>query len=256
MKLVTRLKPRLRSAVIHFGISATIAAAAALLIFNTWYPAPFSGMAGAFTLFALLVGVDVALGPALTAVVASPGKPRRVLVRDLAVIVVVQLAAFGYGIHTMAIARPVALVFEVNQLRLVSAVDIEKEELEKAPANLRRLSWRGPRLMAAAKPIDGDEQFRSIELALAGIHLAMQPVYWRDIESQRAGMWNAAKPVAKLLARYPDSAEEVRRSAVRAGVRVETLRFLPVTSRQADWVALIAGPDARIIGYLHFDGFF
>ena len=154
-----------------------------------------------------------------------------------------------------ALARPVALVFEVDLLRLVSAADIDPNSLAQAPPALRRLSWSGPRLIAAEKPLDGDEQFRSIELGLAGIHLAMQPVYWRDYASQRTTAWRAASPVSKLLSRYPASLEEVSRVAASAKLPTEGLRFLPLTSRHADWVALIAPPEARIVGYLPLDGF-
>jgi len=34
------------------------------------------------------------------------------------------------------------------------------------------------------------------------------------------------------------------------------MRFLPMTSRHASGVALLAPPDARIVGYLPVDGFF
>ena len=252
---VASAKPRLRAAAIHFVASAAFAGVASLVIFRVWYPPPFASIAGAFTLFTLLVGIDVVLGPALTAVVASRDKPKRVLARDLAVIVSVQLAAFAYGVHTLALARPVALVFEVDLMRLVSAADIDPNALDGAPLALRKLSWSGPRLMAAEKPADGDEQFRAIELGLAGIHLAMQPVYWRDYASQRTTAWQAASPVSKLLMRYPGSADEVAQIAASAKLSAEELRFLPLTSRHADWVALIAPPDARIVGYLPLDGF-
>jgi hypothetical protein len=240
----------------HFGASALVGAGASLLIFKIWYPAPFASISGALSLFALLVSVDVVLGPALTAVVASPGKPQRVFVRDLVVIICLQLAAFGYGIRTIALARPVALVFEVDLMRVISAADIEPGSESNAPPSLRKLSWSGPVLMAAALPPEGDEKIKAIELGLAGIHLAMQPVYWREYASQTGLAWKAARPVAKLLSQYPDSAAELKRIAGSAGVAVDALRFLPLTSRHADWVVVLAAPEARVVGYLPLDGFF
>ncbi len=53
---------------------AFIAALAAALVFLVWYPSPYSTLAGGTGLFLLIVSVDVVMGPALTAVVASPGK--------------------------------------------------------------------------------------------------------------------------------------------------------------------------------------
>jgi hypothetical protein len=247
---------RLRMATAHFGASALVGAIASLLIFKIWYPAPFAGISGALSLFTLLVSVDVVLGPALTAVVANPGKPARVFVRDLVVIVCLQLAAFAYGIHTIALARPVAVVFEVDLLRVVSAAEIEPGAEAKAPPPLNKLSWAGPVLMAAALPPEGAEKLKAIELGLAGIHLAMQPAYWREYASQTGAAWKAARPAAKLLSQYPGSAAELQRIAGSAGVAVDALRFLPVTSRHADWVALLATPESRVVGYLPLDGFF
>lgn len=250
------LRRRVRLGLTHFGVSALVVALAALLVFRIWFPPPFERIAGGLSLFMLLICIDVTLGPALTAVVASPGKAARVFARDVAVIVVLQLAAFAYGVYSIALARPVALVFEVDLMRLVSAADIDPAALKSAPEGLQVLSWSGPRLMSAVKPTEGDEQLRAIELALAGIHLAMQPVYWREYASQADAAWRAARPVTKLLAQYPNQADAARRIAQAAGVATDSLRFLPLTSRHEDWVALLAPEGARVVGYLDVDGFF
>ncbi len=247
---------RLRAACLHLICSALVALAASLLIFQLWYPAPYSDIAGGTRLFLLLVAVDVVLGPALTAVIASPGKRPSELWRDLAVIIVLQLGAFGYGLHAMAIARPVALVFEVDLMRLVSAVDVESKSLAEAPAGLQALSWTGPRLVAAVKPIDPSEQLRTIELGLAGIHLATQPRYWREFESSAGAAWRAAKPITALLARYPEARSSLERLAGESKTRPDDLRFLPLLAHRADWVAVVSGPKARIVGFLPLDGFF
>lgn len=44
-----------------------------------------------FNCRALVVGIDIVIGPALTLVVAQPTKPRAELIRDLIVIAVLQL---------------------------------------------------------------------------------------------------------------------------------------------------------------------
>ena len=250
------LLPRLRAAGIHLAISALVAGLASLLVFQAWYPAPFAAIAGGTYLFLLLVSVDVAIGPALTAVVASPGKPRAELLRDLAVIVVLQLAAFGYGLYSMALARPVVLAYEIDLLRLVTAADLEAAGLKDAPPELRELSWRGPRLLAVVKPTDPAEQFRSVELGLAGVPLAMLPQYWRAYLPHADAAWRAARPVDALARRYPQAAAALARIAADAGQPVSELRFMPLVSRQTSWVSVIAMPGARVVGYLPLDGFF
>lgn len=236
--------------------SGLVAAAAAAGVFCVWYPPPFAALTGGIGLFLLIVSVDVVLGPALTAVVASPGKARRELTRDLAAIVFVQLAAFAYGLYTMAVARPVWLAFEVDRLRVVTAADIESEALQDAPRAMQALSWTGPRTMAVVKPSDPDEQMRAIELGLAGLDLAMQPRYWRTYATHTDEVWRAARPVSVLLAQYPQRAADVAAIAQAAGQPVQALRFLPLLSRQASWVSLIAQPGAQVVGHLPVEGFF
>ena len=247
---------RVKAAGIHLLLSGLVAAAAATLVFLVWYPSPFAAMAGGTSLFVLLVSVDVILGPALTAVVASPGKRRAELVRDLGVIVMVQLAAFAYGLHAMALARPVVLAFEVDRLRLVTAADIDPATLHEAPSAFQQLSWTGPRMVAAIKPSDPDEQMRSIELDLAGIGLAMQPRQWRDYGAHAEAVWQRARPATQLLAQYPQQAASLQAMARAAGRPPEALRFLPLMSRQVNWVSVIAEPGAKVVGYLPVEGFF
>lgn len=247
---------RLKAAGIHLLASGLVAALAAALVFLVWYPPPYATLAGGIGLFLLIVGVDVILGPALTAVVASPGKSLSELTRDLAVIVIVQLAAFGYGLYTMALARPVLLAFEVDRLRVVTAADIEPAMLADAPPALQQLSWTGPRLVAAVKPTDPAEQMRSVELGLAGVDLAMQPRQWREYAAHADEAWRVARPVSVLLAKHPQLGAEVAEVARSAGQPPQDLRFLPLMSRRASWVALVAAPGARVVGHLPVDGFF
>lgn len=247
---------RLTSASIHLFASAVVAGIAAVVVFRIWYPHPFSAVAGGLGLFTLLVSVDVILGPALTAVAASPTKPTAELRRDLAVIVAIQLAAFGYGMYAIAMARPVHLVFEVDRMRVVTAADIETDSLRDAAPEFRSLPWFGPTLLAAVSPMNPQEQLRSIDLGLAGVDLSMVPANWRDYGSQSGAVWARARSVRVLIDKYPESESGLNGIAKVAGQSVENLRFLPLQSRQASWVTIVAEPGASVVGHLPFDGFF
>lgn len=250
------IRRRARAAGLHMLLSASVALAASWLVFTVWYPSPFAGMAGGTHLFLLLVIVDVILGPALTGVAVSPGKPRTELRRDLAVIVALQLAAFGYGMNTVALARPVALVFEVDRMRLVSAADIDPATLEQAPPAWQALPWNGPWQLAVDKPTDPEEQFNVTQLGVSGIALAALPRYWRDYPSHAVAAWNAARPATDLLAKYPGAADDVSRLAQAAGLNPQQLRFLPLQARRSESVMLLAAQGDKVIGFLPLDGFF
>jgi hypothetical protein len=247
---------RLKAASIHFGASLGIALLASLLVFLIWFPPPFSALAGGSSLFLILVGVDVVMGPALTLVVASPSKPKRELARDMVVIIALQAAAFGYGVYTMALARPALLVFEVDRLRVLSANDFDDSALALAPAGLRRLSWTGPKKIAVIKPSDPTELLQSLSEGLAGVPLAARPKYWRTYESQATALWQRAKPAAALAARYPQLQPKLAEWRSSEGLPIEALRFLPVQARQGVAVALFVEKDARILGFLPVDGDF
>ncbi|MDQ6679919.1 MAG: fimb protein, partial [Pseudomonadota bacterium] len=161
-----------------------------------------------------------------------------------------------YGIYTIALARPVFQSFEIDRFRVVTAVDIESDQLAQAPAELRSLPWAGPRTIAAVKPTDPAERLKSIELGLAGRDLSMLPANWRPYESQRDVAWKAARPTSVLLARYPGVQTELANIARTEGKDAADLRFLPLVSRQVSWVVILAPPDAHIAGYLPIDGFF
>ena len=192
----------------------------------------------------------------LTAVVASPGKPLRELRRDLAFIVVIQLAGFAYGIWSIALARPVYISFEADRFRVVTAADLETTTLQDAPAALRSLPWLGPKQIAAVKPTDPAEQMKSIELGLAGFDLSMIPKNWRPYAALGAEAWRRARPLPQVVARYPEQAADASRIARESGQSIESLRFLPLVSRRNSWIAVLAERDAQIVGYLPVEGFF
>jgi hypothetical protein len=247
---------RFKAAGLHLIASASIASIAAALIFIYWYPSPFGQMAGGVSLFMLLVSVDVAMGPLLTAVAAAPTKPVRELRRDIAVIAVLQAAAFGYGIYAISLGRPVHLAFEVDRFRVISAANVDPATLRDAPPDMRRLSWTGPTMIGAATPLGADEKLKSIMLALGGFDISMIPSNWRSYESQSGAAWNAAKPLASIVKRYPEAAASVEALAHKSGHAIDDLRFLPIISRQGNWIAVIGLPDSAVVGYLPVDGFF
>lgn len=230
---------RQSAALFHLAASALVVGAVAAVLFGAWYPGPFRHLSGGLTLFFILAGVDVVLGPVLTALVVRPGKSRRALTIDLTVIVVLQACALGYGIWTMAAARPVWLAFEVDLFRVVRAVDVADDQLPEAPQALRSLSWSGPRLMAADKPA-GDRQVEAIMLGLHGVHLAMQPRYWAPFDSQRGQVWDRGRTFAEL----PDALRqrldaELHYWPGHSRPPPQDLRWLPVMSSRANWTVFV-----------------
>jgi uncharacterized RDD family membrane protein YckC len=55
----------------HFSISCLLALLALLLVFFVWYPAPLHSAVGVTSIFLIVLGVDVTVGPLLTLVVKA-----------------------------------------------------------------------------------------------------------------------------------------------------------------------------------------
>lgn len=252
--LTSPLARRLRAAGLHLLASLAIAALAAALVFGLWYPGAYREMSGGRELFLLVTGVDVVLGPLLTLVAFDIRKPGRELRRDLAVIGLIQLSALVYGLHTTYVVRPVALVFEVDRLRVITDDDVRKEELPAAQPGFRDLSITGPTLIGARVPAEGEERNEALFLGLQGWDVGQRPTFWEPYHRSRPRALERSRPVQALLQRYAGRRDQLERALADAGLDPATARFLPVRAR-GDWVALMT-PDGDVAGFAAFDGFF
>lgn len=247
------LKRRARAAGIHLLISALIAAFAAALVFGLWFPGIFRRVAGGQDLFVLVTVVDLILGPLLTFAVFNIKKGWPHLRRDLAVIGVIQVAALAYGLHTVYIARPVAMIFEVDRFRIISALDVYTPELPLAPTGYQRIPLSGPWLLGA-RPPQLDEKTDALMKGLEGVDVGQRPRFWQPYEQSRSAALSRSRPVAALVKKYPAQASTIEHAVATAGVNIADARFLPLAAR-GDWVVLLdSNGDVR--GYAPLDGFF
>src|ERR1700734_425853 len=150
---------RIKAFAWHLSGSAAALGLTLGLLYLGWYHWPGWYLADMPTVLAIMVGVDVVLGPLLTLIVADPAKARRVLARDVAAILLVQLVAFGYGVTTLWHGRPLYYAFSVNWLSVVQAQDIEQDSAAAAARNSPFAPhWYSlPRWIWAPLPNDSEE---------------------------------------------------------------------------------------------------
>lgn len=246
---------RLRAAGIHFGLSATIAALAALLVFALWYPYPYREISGGRELFLLVVGVDIVLGPLVTLAIFDRRKSRRALTIDLGFVALVQVAALAYGLWTVAVARPVHLVFEFDRFRVVHAIDVPAEMLGKAGPGIRPLPWSGPTLLAVRPLKDASEKFEATVAALGGAELAARPDLWQSYAAARARVLQAARPASELKRRFPARAVEIDAVLISAGRTEASTAYLPMVGRKNFWTAFIDPASADVVAFMPLDPF-
>jgi hypothetical protein len=109
-----------KAAMVHILFSMVFLATP--LVIATWmaYPGALFWHDGGSQLIKIALGVDLALGPSLTFLAFSPKKKPKLIFMDLAVILVLQLIAFGYGFHSMWMERPAGLVYSERAFRSIS----------------------------------------------------------------------------------------------------------------------------------------
>lgn len=252
-----RLNSALLASGAHFLLSIFVALCMAGLVFYLWYPWPFDEVVRGRELFWLVIGVDVVCGPLLTLILWNPAKLRKELALDLGLIVSIQLAALVYGLHTVALARPVHLVFEVDRFRLVTAVEIASGDLPQAPSHLRSLPWTGPTLLGTRASRNSDETLHSIELSIAGQEPSVRPGWWQDYELSKKEILNRAKPMNILLDMRSEQRPLIEKAIRQSGRAEADLAWLPFTSAHtADWVVLLDNQTAIPLTYAHVDGFY
>ena len=248
-------KDRLQASAVHLALSALVAALAALLVFGLWYPYPYREISGGRELFMLVVTVDIILGPLITLAIFDRRKPWKELRRDLAVVVLLQMSALVYGLWTVAMARPVHVVFEIDRFRIVHAIDVPPELLSQTPAGVTALPYTGPTLVGLRPFRDGQEQMAATMAALQGVSLGFRPDLWQSYELSRKDVLQAAKPIAHLKARFPASVQTIDEALANKGYAAEHAQYVPLAGRKDFWTVLVDGRNGDVLGYLPLDSF-
>jgi hypothetical protein len=223
---------RLKAFATHLAGSAMVLGFALGALYLGWYHWPGWYLSGVSAVFGVLAGVDLALGPLLTLVIANPRKPRRELRRDLAVIVAIQLAALGFGTLQLWNGRPLYYVFSDNALSLVQAYDIDPKEL--ALAEQQHSPWQPhwyslPRWVSAPvpagfKPSDGD--------------LIAMPRYYASWASGLPALRGQLLAIGQSSFFTPPEKQRVEARMRAAGFSPEAANVLPLTGRHRPLVAV------------------
>lgn len=117
-----------KAALIHLLISIFIIGLLVLTIVFIWYPKPFFEISGVSEPLKLLLLVDVVIGPLLTFLVYK--KNKKYLKIDLTLIAIMQIAAFGYGMHTIYGGRPSMVVFKGGEFNFLSYKFAKNEDIK------------------------------------------------------------------------------------------------------------------------------
>ena len=203
----------------------------------------------------LITTVDVVLGPLLTFAVFDLKKGWAHLRLDLTVIGVIQLAALIYGLITLSEARPIAMVFETDRFRVITAAQVHLTELPDARPEYQKLPLTGPWLLGARAATEGAERTEALFMGLRGIDRGQRPLFWQPYADSAAEALGRARPLSTLLTKYPDLAGEVKARLQALKVDDAGAKFLPLMGRGGDWVAILDSAG-QPVHYVQAEGFF
>lgn len=220
---------RWKAAAIHLLISFVVLASVAGVLLWRWYPPALLEVAKADKLMLILAGVDVMLGPVLTLIVYKHGK--KSLRFDLTVIALLQLAAFGYGLHTVWQSRPVYLVAVVDRFQMVFANEIDAADLARAPLAFESLPWTGIETIGAKLPERGEDRNRVLFAAMSGKDIHLLPEHYVPYGQVARDIAPKALPVsAAEQSLAPGQAEDLRRIVTASRFNPAQVGVVPVAS--------------------------
>lgn len=234
----TLIKQKVKAAAIHLLGSVVLVSLVFLLVHFVWYPSPLDYATGSLSIISLLLGVDLVLGPLCTLLVFNPAK--KSLKLDLLVIVVLQLAALGYGVHTLAQGRPVWLVFVVDDVEVVRAVDVQPTSTMNPE---HQPQWfAAPRWVSAWYSDDPKQAQKQKEQEMFyGDSLASHPDSYRNWAAAKSKILQKCRPLSQLQQYNSLEALKAQQPFLQ-----QSACYLPVKGFAEDQVALL-DTQARVI---------
>lgn len=245
---------RLRLFALHLLASATVLALVLGCLYLGWYRWPGWYLAVARNVFLLLAGVDLVLGPCLTAIVASTKKPRRELARDIGIIAAVQLIALAYGTYSLWEGRPLYYAFSENMLELVQAYDIDPDEWSLAQRRNPALAphwYSRPRWIWAPLPENPAERDRILRAAITGeTDVINMPRYFHPWQSGASALREQLQPVASIRFLGSDEKRRIEQRMRQAGLDPERANAIIFMGRTARLVAVFDPDTLRLLTLL------
>jgi hypothetical protein len=237
----------------HLAGSASALALTLGLLYLGWYHWPGWYLADMPTVLAIMVGVDVVLGPLLTFLVADPAKARRVLARDVGVIVLVQLVAFGYGVTTLWHGRPLYYAFSVNCLSVVQAQDIEHDSTAaNAQSSALAPHWYSlPRWIWAPLPDNSEEANKIVQSAIqGGFDVTARPAYYKPWASGTEELRGQLKRVDDIKFFSLKEKTLLRQRMTALGLAPDQADAIALTGRRRPLLVVFDPSNLRLLAYI------
>lgn len=231
-------KFKIKAFALHFSVSLVIVLISALIVWFVWYPAPLYKASGVNSIFMIVLGIGLIVGPLLTFLVSKPNK--KSLRFDIVIIVIIQLAAFFYGLYQVYDGRPAWIAYNVDRFDLVRNNEIDNRKLLEALPVYLQVSKSGPLYVAAIIPKGKSEIINQIlfDEVGSGIAPSQRPELYVPLQQVEPNMSDRVRALSELN-HYNDTAK-VRDIL---SVYPEANGFLPLKANAISMTVLIKTDD-------------
>jgi hypothetical protein len=251
------MKFRFQAFGLHLLGSACLIALVLGGLYFGWYRWPGWYLAGALDIVLIMVGIDVVLGPLMTLIIANPNKPRRVLARDIGIIVAVQLVAFGYGFTTLWHGRPLYYTYSVRFLEMVQASDLSPEQVALGQQLNPRFAphWYSlPRWIYAPLPTDDAAAAKIVGSAVTGGDDVIQmPRFYKPWSEAIPDIRKNLRVLNTMTELAPDYQGIAAARLKQLGYSADEPRLLPMVGHGKPLVAVMDPATAQIKEWIRVD---
>lgn len=245
---------RLKAFSLHLLSSATVLTLILGSLYLGWYRWPGWHLTDVTRVVFVMVCVDVVLGPTLTLIIANKNKPRRELVRDISIIVVVQLCALIYGTVSLWSGRPLYYAFSENVLQLVQAYDIDAAEAEAGRRQNPGLAphwYSRPRWIWAPLPQNAEESEKIVASAVTGgDDVVSMPKYFKPWELGLPSLRGQLKKVDDVAYFAKSEKTRLKERMKAAGLPDDQSNTMPLTGRGHPLLAVFDPATLKITATL------
>lgn len=241
-------RAKLRAAGLHLALSAAVFLGIISLTVELWYPPPFFWIDGGIQIVLIAAGVDIGLGPLLTAVVYRPRRPRLWL--NLAVIGLIQAAGLAWGLHTLYSQRPVLAAFvgyPENRFFPVTTAEIAKGP--RSLAELQALSKSRPPLVYIDLPGGHKQHAQEIMRAWKeGGSVLRETALYRSIAGKALEDVNAGSRNRATYADEPAYVKGIDRFVAAHGGNAKAFALIPLYGRFGRGLLALSRTDGHLVG--------
>lgn len=237
-----------RAFLIHFLVSLFLISLILAVVLAVWYPTPYFTVDGAQSILAILIGVDLVLGPLLTLIVYKPGKPS--LTFDMSCIILVQLVALIYGVHVTYKRHPEFVVFAVDRFSTVSLEEIDLQRLEHP--TLKETLWDGPTLTQAFFPKDKEERKNLMfNVIFEGApDIEFWPHLYQPYQPDMVTFNPRSIDIQQIMQLSGSAKEKINAFLAKNNAGVNDFFFLPLVGKSTDIVIVLSKQDGMPMGYI------